>query len=173
MELTRSRTGGRRPLQPPTEAGGERLRTAGTERAEQACWPCPCVQHGPQKAFRTYIRFALTQFSVSGTTPPSATATRPEQMSTESPTDDRTNFELPTAGDASTPGTTAPAGRDVRLDAHPDVEIEAKPSAHCCGALGCRETDVLQEVTIDGYGTRVVCQSHAEKLIERETGVAP
>jgi len=90
-------------------------------------------------------------------------------MSAETHTDDRTDFELPAAGDASEPDATAPAGRDHRLDAHPDVEIEAKPSAHCCGALGCRQTDVLQKVTIDGYGTRVVCPTHAENLIERET----
>lgn len=64
MELSRSSTGGRRPLQPSTEARGERRRTAGTERAERACWPYPCIQHGPQKAFRRYIRFVSTQFSV-------------------------------------------------------------------------------------------------------------
>lgn len=59
--------------------------------------------------------------------------------------------------------------RVLSLDAHPDVEVTPKPSAHCCGALGCRETDVLQEVTIDGYGARVVCPSHAEHLVGRET----
>ena len=90
-------------------------------------------------------------------------------MSAATHTDDRTDFELPAAGDASEPEATAPAGRDAPLDAHPDVEIDPKPSAHCCGALGCHETDALQGVTIDGYGTRVVCPSHAARLIGRET----
>lgn len=90
-------------------------------------------------------------------------------MSAETHTDDRTDFELPDRGATSEPEATAPAGRDTPLDAHPDVEIEPKPSAHCCGALGCHETDSLQKVSIDGYGTRVVCPSHAEHLIGRET----
>ena len=85
-------------------------------------------------------------------------------MSTDTYADDRTDTELPLIE-----SPYAPAGRDRPLDAPPDVEVTPKPSAHCCGALGCHETDALQEVTIDGYGTRVVCPSHAEHLIGRET----
>ena len=90
-------------------------------------------------------------------------------MAGETHTDDRTDFELPARGATSEPEATTPAGRDTPLDAHPDIEIDPKPSAHCCGALGCHETDDLQEVTIGGYGTRVVCPSHAVHLIGRET----
>jgi len=92
-------------------------------------------------------------------------------MSPETHTDDRTDFELPDRGATSEPEATAPAGRGTPLDAHPDVEIAPKPSAHCCGALGCHETDGLREVTIDGYGTRVVCLSHAVHLIGWENEV--
>jgi len=90
-------------------------------------------------------------------------------MSAETHTDDRTDHELPTSTSASDSAATAPAGRADPLDAHPDVEIAPKPSAHCCGALGCHEKTALLEVVIDGYGTRVVCPGHAEYLVGRET----
>lgn len=83
---------------------------------------------------------------------------------TDDRTDDRTDFEPPATDTDSEPKATASAA----YDAH-SVDIEPKPSAHCCGAWGCRETEDLQEVTIDSYGSRVVCPAHVPRLIERET----
>lgn len=90
-------------------------------------------------------------------------------MSARTHTTDRTDDELPATDASSDPEVAAPAGRISLADVSAAVEIEAKPSAHCCGAMGCHETDALQEVSIDGYGTRVLCLNHAEHLIERET----
>jgi hypothetical protein len=88
-------------------------------------------------------------------------------MSAETHSNEHTNLE-PAEGATSELDAATPSDRSEPLDAHPAVEIDLKPSAHCCGALGCRETDVLLEVVIDDYGTRVTCPNHAEHLIGRE-----
>jgi hypothetical protein len=49
----------------------------------------------------------------------------------------------------------------------PGVTVEAVDAA-CCIALGCHVTEPLSRVTIDGFGTRVLCPDHVEHLIERE-----
>ncbi|WP_049984134.1 hypothetical protein [Halorubrum sp. BV1] len=49
----------------------------------------------------------------------------------------------------------------------PGVTVEVV-EACCCAALGCRVDEPLSRVTIDGYGTRVVCPDHLAHLIERE-----
>lgn len=51
----------------------------------------------------------------------------------------------------------------------PGVTVEVVDAA-CCAVLGCHEGDTLSRVTIDGFGTRVVCPDHLEHLIEREEG---
>lgn len=49
----------------------------------------------------------------------------------------------------------------------PGVTVEIVEAA-CCVALGCRVNEPLSKVTIDGFGTRVVCPEHLEDLIARE-----
>lgn len=49
----------------------------------------------------------------------------------------------------------------------PGVTVEIV-DACCCAALGCHVHDPLSRVTIDGFGTRVVCPEHLEDLIDRE-----
>jgi len=48
-----------------------------------------------------------------------------------------------------------------------DVSVIAV-DADACTALGCTEHDDLKRVTIDGYGTRVLCPEDAAALIKRE-----
>lgn len=48
------------------------------------------------------------------------------------------------------------------------VEAEARPDAHCCGALGCRLDEYLAQLRIDGFGKRVLCPIHVLDLIDRE-----
>jgi hypothetical protein len=48
------------------------------------------------------------------------------------------------------------------------VEPEARPEAHCCGALGCRLNEYLAHLRIDGFGERVLCPIHVVELIKRE-----
>lgn len=51
---------------------------------------------------------------------------------------------------------------------HPAVEVEPVPNAAVCGSGGCRKTDYLVKVTIDGYGTFVGCPECAAGLLRRE-----
>lgn len=47
--------------------------------------------------------------------------------------------------------------------------VSALPAkkAHVCGAAGCRETESLLSIDVDGV-RRVLCESHAEAWIPRE-----
>lgn len=62
--------------------------------------------------------------------------------------------------------------RDATItpEAHPAVDV--KPvDAYACGALGCRRTENLVQVTIDGYGRRVVCRDvHLHDLVAKVLG---
>jgi len=49
-----------------------------------------------------------------------------------------------------------------------EVEVTPTPNAAVCGCLGCRQVEYLVRVTIDGFGTRVTCPSHAARLLKRE-----
>lgn len=51
------------------------------------------------------------------------------------------------------------------------VEAEAQPEADACGALGCRLTEHLAQVRIDGFGQRVLCPIHVLDLVDREVGI--
>lgn len=55
-----------------------------------------------------------------------------------------------------------------RLDG---VQTDPKPDAHCCGAVGCRLTEYLGEVRIQGFGKRVLCPKHVLDLVDREVGL--
>lgn len=68
-------------------------------------------------------------------------------------------------GDTDKQTTYSP---DHTCDSNVGGRIELALDAYCCGALGCRTTENLLSVTIDGYGTRVVCLDHAELLVFRE-----
>jgi hypothetical protein len=46
------------------------------------------------------------------------------------------------------------------------VAVRFAVDAHCCGALGCRETDGLLLVE-KGHVQRVLCQYHARRWLER------
>lgn len=51
------------------------------------------------------------------------------------------------------------------------VHAEPKPSAHCCGAIGCRLTENLARLRISGFGKRVLCPIHVLDLVDREVGL--
>lgn len=51
------------------------------------------------------------------------------------------------------------------------VQATPRPGAHVCGALGCRLTDDLAQLRIDGFGKRVLCPIHVLDLVDREVGL--
>lgn len=51
------------------------------------------------------------------------------------------------------------------------VQATPRPDAHVCGALGCRLTDDLAQLRIDGFGKRVLCPIHVLDLVDREVGL--
>jgi len=55
-----------------------------------------------------------------------------------------------------------------RLDS---VEASPRAGADVCGALGCRLTEYLAQVRIDGFGKRVLCPIHVLDLVDREVGL--
>jgi hypothetical protein len=48
------------------------------------------------------------------------------------------------------------------------VKAAPKPEAFACGYRGCRLTDYLAELYVEGVGTRVLCPIHVLDLVERE-----
>lgn len=51
-----------------------------------------------------------------------------------------------------------------------DVDVTAMPNAAVCGAMGCRNDEYLVRVRIRQNRPRVVCPTHAQKLLRRELG---
>jgi len=52
-----------------------------------------------------------------------------------------------------------------RVDLHPCID------AITCSAVGCSQKSPLARLTIDRFGTRVVCLRHTVDLLQRETSV--
>ena len=62
-------------------------------------------------------------------------------------------------------------GTSIVPSTHPAVDVKTADSAFACGALGCRRTDNLVQVVIDGYGRRVVCRDvHLHDLLGKVLG---
>lgn len=58
------------------------------------------------------------------------------------------------------------------VNSFPGVVAEAEPEADVCGCIGCRTTDRLARVRIDGFGERVLCREHVVGLVQREVDPA-